>query len=617
MIFDIEANLKKLPDSPGVYLHKDRLGQIIYVGKAISLRNRVRQYFRTPKTADNKIKSLISHIAEFEYITCGTEMEALILECTLIKKHMPKYNVLLRDDKSYPFIKLTTNEDYPRVIKTRRVAKDGAKYFGPYTDVSAVNSIIPLINEIFMLKECATLKFPKNPKPCLNYHISKCRGICVGGISAEDYKSDIEQVTELLNGRTKSVTEFLKAKMLKASEEMDFEMAARFRDQIEAVKALGEKQRVALVGIKDIDIILTLRSENSYHVVLFFVRDGKLSGREFYPLDVELDENVRDLTSAFIKQYYTDSAIIPKEIVVTEEMAENELLEEYLSELADRSVKITTPKRGDKKALLELAKKDVDEMAKSIEDKAKLQKQRKHELGLEIYKVLNPGNDSETGYDGHEYRIESYDISNTNGVDTVGGMVVFEGTTPKRKDYRRFKVRTASASDDYGSLQEVIYRRFKRAQEDDIGFVRLPDLIFVDGGKAQISVVEKVLKAMKIDIPVLGMVKDDRHRSRGLIYKGEEVELKKIPVLYKYVGTVQEETHRFAVEYHRGLRDKKMRASALDNIEGVGEKRRNALLAHFGSVDKIKSASIDELCNAPGITKKVATMINEYFSKKD
>ena len=615
MTFNIEDNLKKLPDKPGVYMHKDKLGQIIYVGKAISLRNRVRQYFRLSKTADAKVRSLVSNIAEFEYITCGTEMEALILECTLIKKHMPKYNVLLRDDKSYPYIKLTTNEDFPRVIKTRRVLKDGAKYFGPYTDVSAVNSIIPLINEIFALKECATLKFPQNAKPCLNYHIKKCRGICIGEISKGDYKKYVEQISELLNGQIKNITEHLKAKMLKASEQMDFEEAARLRDQIEAVKALSEKQRVMLVGVKDTDIILTLQGENAHHVVVFFVRDGKLSGRESYPLEATLGADANDITSAFIKQYYTEQAIIPKEIVVAKELAENELLAEYLSDLAGRAVKITLPQRGDKKALLDLAKKDVIEMAKIIEDKTKLQTQRKHDLGAELHKVISSGKDNKDNYDRREYRVESYDISNTNGVDTVGAMVVFEGMTPKRKDYRRFKVKTAAASDDYGSLQEILYRRFKRAQEEDLGFATLPDLIFIDGGKAQVTAVEKVLDAMKIHIPVLGMVKDDKHRSRGLVYKGEEIELKKNPILYKYVGTVQEETHRFAIEYHRGLRDKKMRSSVLDNIDGVGEKRRNALLKHFGNIEIIKTAEVEELCKAPGITEKVAKSIKNYFDK--
>ena len=611
LTFDIEENLKKLPDSPGVYMHKDKLGQIIYVGKAISLKNRVRQYFRASSKSDMKVRSMVPFIAEFEYITCGTEMEALILECNLIKKYRPKYNVLLRDDKTYPYIKLTVNEAYPRVLKTRRVEKDNAKYFGPYADVPAVNAVISLLNEMYSLKSCAVKKFPANCKPCLNHHINKCKGICIGHISIEEYKKDIDQVTELLSGRNKGVLEHLKTEMLKESDEMNFERAAQHRDHIEAVKALAEKQRVSLIGVKDTDIILTLRSETSQYVVLFFVRDGKLSGRESHPLQAGTVDQTSDMTSAFIKQYYTDSAAIPKEIVVAEELPENELLEAYLSELAGRAVKITVPKRGDKKALLDLAEKDVDEMTKSIDEKTKLQKERKHELGMEIYKILNPGKED---YAGHEYRVESYDISNTNGVDTVGGMVVFEGSLPKRKDYRRFKVRTASASDDYGSLQEIVYRRLKRAQEGDPGFSKLPDLLFVDGGKNQVSAVEKVLNAMKVDIPVLGMVKDERHRSRGLVYKGEEIVLKKNPLLYKYIGTIQEETHRFAIEYHRGLRDKKMRSSVLDNIEGVGEKRRNALLSHFGSIDSIKNASVDELCQADGITKIVAKNIKEYFN---
>jgi len=616
-MFNIEENLKKLPHSPGVYMHKDELGEVIYVGKAVSLRNRVRQYFRSSGVGDIKTRTMASHIAEFEYITCGTEMEALILECNLIKKYMPKYNVLLRDDKTYPYIKLTTNEDYPRVIKTRKVEKDNAKYFGPYADVPSVNAVIPLINEIYKLKSCAIKKFPQNAKPCLNYHINKCQGICRGDISREEYKNDISQVSELLNGKNKGILEYLKLEMQKASDEMDFERAAQYRDYIEAVKIFSEKQRVTLVGVKDTDIVITMKSEKAQYAVLFFVRDGKLSGRESYPLKAELEDNTSDITSAFIKQFYTEAGIIPREIVVTEELSEGGLLEEYLSELAGRAVKISVPMRGDKKALLELAKKDVGEMAKSIDEKSKVQKERKLELGREIYKVLNPQKTDASEYDGHEYRIEAYDISNTNGVDTVGGMVVFEGGVPKRKDYRRFKVRTAQASDDYGALQEILYRRFKRAQEGDLGFSNLPDIIFVDGGKNQVSAVLKILTVMKVDIPVMGMVKDDKHKSRGLVYHGEEIELKKIPVLFKYVGTIQEETHRFAIEYHRGLRDKKMRFSALDNIEGVGEKRRNSLLAHFGSIDNIKNASIDELCQAGGITKSVAENIKEYFNLKN
>lgn len=609
-MFDIEENLKKLPDCPGVYLHKDKLGQIIYVGKAVSLKNRVRQYFRASGQADMKVRSMVSHIAEFEYITCGNEMEALILECNLIKKHAPRYNVILRDDKTYPYIKITINEEYPRVIKTRTVIKDGAKYYGPYADVGAVNSTISLINEIFSLKSCASVKFPHDAKPCLNYHINRCRGVCVGGVPAKEYMKDIERATELLSGGQKGVIGYLKNEMNIASEEMNFERAAQMRDYIESVKSLGEKQRVSILGVKDTDIVLTLRSEKSQHVVLFLVRDGKLTGRESYPLSAGAEDKARDVAAAFIKQYYTDAAIIPREIVITEAIPDSALLEEYLTNLAGYAVKIIVPKRGDKKALLDLAQKDVDELTKSIDERAKLREARKRELGEEIYKLLS---DRREGYSGTGYRVESYDISNTNGVDTVGGMVVFEGTAPQRRDYRRFKVRTAGSHDDYGSLQEVITRRFARAQAGDPGFLKLPDMILIDGGKNQVSVVEKVLSCMQIDIPVLGMVKDESHRTRGLVYRGEETALKNNPLLFKYIGTIQEETHRFAIEYHRGVRDKKMRSSVLDNIEGVGPGRRNALLSYFGSVDAIKEADIDELRKAPGITRTVAENIKNYF----
>jgi len=609
-MFNIDENLKKLPDCPGVYMHKDKLGQIIYVGKAVSLRSRVRQYFRASGQNDMKVRSMVSHIAEFEYITCGTEMEALILECNLIKKHAPRYNVILRDDKTYPYIKVTVNEEYPRVIKTRTVVKDGAKYFGPYADVAAVNAAIELIGGIYRLKSCSAVKFPPDAKPCLNFHINRCRGACIGGAPKDEYMRDVEQATELLHGRQKGVIEYLKSEMNAAAEEMNFEKAAQMRDYIESVKSLGEKQRVSLLGVKDTDIILPLRSEKSQYVVLFFVREGKLSGRESYPLSADALDDTRDIVAAFIKQYYTGSAVIPKEIIITETIRDGALLVEYLTNLAGHAVKITIPKRGDKKALLDLARKDVDELTKSIDEKARLREERKRELGAELYPILSGG---EEGYPGTEYRAESYDISNTNGVDTVGGMVVFEGTLPRRRDYRRFKIRTAGDNDDYGSLREVILRRFARARAGDPGFSRMPDMILIDGGKNQVSAVENALSEMEIDIPVLGMVKDDSHRTRGLIYGGEETILKDNPLLYKYIGTVQEETHRFAIEYHRGVRDKKMCSSVLDNIEGVGPMRRNALLAHFGSIDAVKNAGVEELCNISGITKKTAKSISEYF----
>ena len=611
-MFDIEENLKKLPDCPGVYMHKDKLGHIIYVGKAVSLKNRVRQYFRASGQADMKVRSMVSHITEFEYMTCGSEMEALILECNLIKKHTPRYNVILRDDKTYPYIKVTVNEAYPRAVKTRTVLKDGAKYFGPFADVGAVNSAIVLINEIFMLKSCTALKFPAETKPCLNYHINRCRGVCMGGVSAGEYMRDVEQAIELLSGRRRGVTEYLKSEMNKASEAMNFEKAAQMRDYIESVKSLGEMQRVSVLGVKDTDMILTLRSEKSQHVVLFFVREGKLSGRESYPLSAAAEDESRDIVTAFIKQYYTDSAVIPREIVITEAIQDTALLERYLTNIAGHAVKITVPKRGDKKALLDLARKDVNELKNSIDEKTKLREERKRELGAELFRILSGGAE---GYTGCEYRVESYDISNTNGVDTVGGMVVFEGAAPRRRDYRRFRVRTAGSFDDYGSLREVISRRFARAQAGDPGFSKLPDVILIDGGKNQVSVVEKVLSDMKIEIPVMGMVKDDGHRTRGLVYVGEETILKDNPLLFKYIGTIQEETHRFAIEYHRGVRDKKLRSSVLDNIEGVGSKRRNALLSYFGSIDAIKKADITELCKVSGVTKPVAESIKNYFKE--
>ena len=611
-MFDIEENLKKLPDSPGVYIHKDSLGQIIYVGKAVSLKNRVRQYFRSSTGMDAKTKTMISHISEFEYIKCGTEMEALILECNLIKKHMPKYNVVLRDDKTYPYIKVTVKEEYPRVIKTRIVEKDGAKYFGPYSDVAAVNAAMELLHEIFMLKCCGAKKFPKSHKPCLNNHIGRCRGVCTDPSGKNEYACDIGRILEFLSGKSGGVIDFLKAEMGKAAGEMNFERAAKYRDYIESVKAIGEKQRVTLLGMADTDIVLVVKSGLSCSGVLFSVRGGKLSERETFFLHGGEKEDDSEITAAFIKQYYDSASMIPKEIIVASDLPDSELIEQYLSDLAGRVVKIKAPKRGDKKALLDLAKSDADEMKKSISEKDKASRERKHALGKEIYKILSFGADD---YDGKEYRIEAYDISNTNGIDTVGGMVVFEGTRPVRKDYRRFRMRAAERGDDCGAFREVISRRFKRAIAGDPGFSKTPDIVLVDGGKSQASAVEKTLLGLEIDIPVMGMVKNESHKSRGLLYKGEETPLKGNPALYSYIGTIQEEVHRFAIDYHRGVRDKKMRISELDNIPGIGPARRNALLSYFGSIEKIREAEVEELCKADGVTLTAAKSVLEYFSK--
>ena len=616
-MFDIEENLKKLPDTPGVYIHKDKLGQVIYVGKAISLKNRVRQYFRLSKTADPKLRALAANIEEFEYINCATEMEALILECNLIKKYMPKYNVLLRDDKTYPYIKITMNEDYPRVIKTRLVDNDGGKYFGPYSDAGAVNEIVDMVNDIYALKRCSARSFPSGAKPCLNYHIARCGGICTGNIDKEEYRDRIDKIVEFLNGKNKPVLDMLTGRMNEAAEKLDFENAARYRDKIAAVKAISEMQRVVILGAGDMDMVLVLRGTGKLYAVVFFIRGGKLSGRESFLMQAEESDSNENVAAQFVKQYYSDIGSVPHEILVEAELPEKELIQEYLSGIAGRSVKITVPKKGDKKALLDLARRDVTEMAKSIDERAKAARERSEALSSEIAKAL-----IEIGYKvpqlqsgARGYRIEAYDISNTNGVDSVGAMVVFEGAKPVKKDYRRFKIKTIEGPNDYASLQEVIYRRFRRAEAGDSGFSHLPDLLFMDGGQGQVTAVQQILKAMKIDIPVVGMAKDDHHRTRALVSgDGREAALAGRNLLFKYVGTVQEEVHRFAIEYHRGIRNKKMLTSVLDEIEGIGPAKRNALLSHFGSVDAIKKASEEELAEVKGITRANAGKIREYFN---
>mgnify|MGYP000893676108 CR=1 FL=1 len=608
-MFDIQENLKKLPDKPGVYLHKDKLGQVIYVGKAVSLKNRVRQYFQSSRNMDPKVRAMVSHIEEFEYITTGTEMEALILENNLIKKYMPQYNVLLRDDKTFPYIKVTTNEAYPRILKTRKIHHDGCKYFGPYTDATAVNQLIDLLNGIFALKRCSAQKFPGGFKPCLNYHINQCRGICTGLVPREEYMEAVDQVVEFLNGKNKKVLDYLNRKMTEEAEAMNFEKAAEYRDYIAAVHAVTEKQRVVLLSAGDMDVILGAKGESDAHVILFFVRDGRLSGRESYHLQAMEEDEPAEIVSAFIKQYYSDNTMIPKEILAEGEPAEARLLEDWLSGLRGSQVKITVPQKGDKKALLEMAKRDVIEMMKTLDDKARMQREKDAAVRSALERLI-PGPPKEL------WRVEAYDISNTNGVDSVGAMVVFEGSSPVRKDYRRFKIRTVEGPNDFGSLQEVLYRRFKRGLQGDQSFGKMPDLLLIDGGKPQVSAAGQVLRAMKIDIPVAGMVKDDKHRTRGLVYQDKEVDLREDPVLFRYIASIQEEVHRFAIEYHRGIRKKTVQRSALDAIEGIGEKRRNALLTHFGSIDKIREATLEELCRVPGVTKPAAEKVLEWAAKK-
>ncbi|MCB6993105.1 excinuclease ABC subunit UvrC [bacterium 210820-DFI.6.37] len=616
-MFDIQENLKKLPDTPGVYIHKDKLGQVIYVGKAVSLKNRVRQYFQSSRNMDPKVRSMVSQIEEFEYITTGSEMEALILECNLIKKYTPKYNVLLRDDKTYPYIKITSQEAFPRLVKTRLVKRDGSKYFGPYSDTGAVNQIVELLNQVYALKQCSAQAFPKGFRPCLNYHIQQCDGVCQGNVSKEAYSRKIDHAAEFLRGKSKELLRHLETEMREASEKLDFERAAQYRDYIMAAKALSEKQRVVLQDRKDVDLILVARGAKQRHVVLFSVRDGKLSGRETYDLQSVEEDTSQEIITAFIKQHYSQALTLPREILLEGMPDDRELLEEYLSGLAGHQVHLLEPKKGEKRALLDLAKKDVVEMVKTIDQRAQVRRERVRSLSQEIGKLLaDMGYEEDSGND-REYRVEAYDISNTNGVDTVGAMVVFEGLRPDKKSYRRFKIKSVEGPDDYGSMQEMLFRRFRRALEGDEGFSVYPDLILMDGGKGHVNAALEILKALDLDLAIAGLAKDDHHRTRSLVYlkKGEPREflLKENPLLYKYMGTIQEEVHRFAIEYHRGLRGKRMLTSVLDEIPGIGPAKRNALLERFGSVERIKGASEKELREVSGITEALSKKIREYF----
>ncbi len=633
-MFDIEDNLKKLPDSPGVYIHKDKLGNIIYVGKAKNLRKRVRQYFRPASGLEPRIRSMVSQIAEFEYITVGSEVEALILECNLIKKHRPKYNILLRDDKTYPYIKVT-NEEYPRILKTRLVKKDGSRYFGPYSDAGAVNRIVDLLNSAFSLKRCAATSFSEDFRPCLNYHINECKGICTGQVSADEYCAAVGGAVEFLRGHTGSILSELKEKMRMASEAMEYEEAAACRDNIEAVKALSEIQRVVLNSGDEADVVLPCATDTGSYVAVFSVRDGKMIGRETYQMDGEVSADSGEVVTEFIKQHYGGMPSVPREILVARKPPEAELLEEYLSEIAGHKVRISRPERGEKRALVQLATEDVTEMAKTIDEHANAAQEREKALGREIWALIAEMNhDCGSGsYDGRKYRVEAYDISNTNGVDTVGGMVVFDGLKPDRRGYRKFKVRSVEGQDDYASMQDMLSRRFLRAlsESDEGAFSVLPDIILMDGGKGHVSTALEVIEAAGFNIPVMGMVKDDKHRTRALVYGGRrsgerfyELSLAKRPLLRKYIGRIQEEVHRFTLDYHRNLRGRSVQKSVLDDIKGIGPVRRKALFEEFGSIGEIRKAamdgpmaeSIERLAQVPGMNRSAAEKVYEYFRNK-
>lgn len=631
-MFDINEELKKLPTCPGVYMHKDRLGTVIYVGKAVNLRNRVRQYFRNSSQHSPKVRSMVSNIAEFDYITCGTEMEALILECNLIKKYMPKYNILLKDDKTYPYIEVTMSEEFPRVIRTREVKRDENRYFGPYSDSTAVWRILKMIDEMYPLKKCSTLHFPENTRPCLNYFIGKCKGICVGKADREEYLEMIRDILGILGGKDAGVIRKLEGKMMEASDALKYEEAAKYRDYIRALRSLSEKQRATMVREHDIDILIPIRTHHNQIVAQYRVREGKMIGREIIYMNDETESTREELLSAFLKQYYLSTSRIPKEVIVPVHPEEEDLISELLNHIDEMNAKAGTdvphktrlyiPERGEKKAILDMTLADSVELARSLDERANRDEERKKNLRQKISELIRRAAEIDGTIprlleedDEEEYRVEAYDISNMNGLDAVGAMVVYEGSRPVRNDYRKFRIRTAEG-DDYGSLQEVMYRRLKRAREGDPGFSRYPDIMFIDGGLGQVHAVKAVMDAFRLTIPVVGLAKDDAHRTRAVVFTdGSEIDLKSEPLLFSYAGNIQEEVHRFAITFHRGTRGKKMTHSVLEEIPKIGPKRRKALMEKFRSIDAIRKASYEELMETEGMNSKAAESVLEFFQQ--
>lgn len=629
-MFDISEELKKLPTCPGVYMHKDRLGTVIYVGKAVNLRSRVRQYFQNSSQHSPKVRSMVSNIAEFDYITCGTEMEALILECNLIKKYMPKYNILLKDDKTYPYIEVTMSENFPRVIRTREVKRDENRYFGPYSDSTAVWRILKMIDEMYPLKKCSTLHFPENTRPCLNFFIGKCKGICVGKADREEYLEMIRDILGILGGKDAGVIRKLEGKMMEASNALKYEEAAKYRDYIRALRSLSEKQRATMVREHDIDILIPIRTHHNQIVAQYRVREGKMIGREIIYMNDETESTREELLSAFLKQYYLSTSRIPKEVIVPVHPEEEKLISDLLNHIDEMNAKAGTdvphktrlyiPERGEKKAILDMTLADSVELARSLDERADRDEERKRNLRQKISELIRRAAEIDGSIprlleedDEEEYRVEAYDISNMNGLDTVGAMVVYEGSRPVRNDYRKFRIRTAEG-DDYGSLQEVMYRRLKRAREGDPGFSRYPDIMFIDGGLGQVHAVKTVMDAFRLTIPVVGLAKDDAHRTRAVVFTdGSEIDLKAEPLLFSYAGNIQEEVHRFAITFHRGTRGKKMTHSVLEEIPKIGPKRRKALMEKFRSIEAIRKASYEELMETEGMNSQAAESVLEFF----
>ena len=619
-MFDIQEELKKLPDKPGVYIMHGKSDEIIYVGKAINLRNRVRSYFRESTVKSPKIQKMVTQITRFEYIVTDSELEALVLENNLIKEHNPKYNTMLKDDKTYPYIKVTLGEEYPRVVASREMKKDKSRYFGPYTSMAVVKDVVELINKLFGLRTCRK-NLPRDcgkDRPCLQYHMKQCMAPCTGKIPKEEYKQQVQKALDFLNGDYNTELKRLKEKMTEASENLEFEEAIRYRDLYTNVKRISERQKITDSDGEDKDIIAMAKDNEDAIVQVFFVRAGKLIGREhFYMTKVSECTNA-EILSDFVKQYYSGTPFIPKELLLQEEIEDKEVVESYVSMKRGGKVRISIPKKGKKEKLVELASENAALVLSKDREKIKREEGRTIGAVKEIGKWLDLPNIG---------RMEAFDISNTNGFENVGSMVVYEKGKPKRSDYRKFKIKTVAGPDDYACMQEVLTRRFvhgleeaKELQDKDMqtefgSFTKFPDLILMDGGKGQVNIALQVLEELKLSIPVCGMVKDDNHRTRGLYYNNVEIPIDTNSEGFKLITRIQDEAHRFAIEYHRSLRGKKQVDSILDKIPGVGPARRKALMRHFKSIDEIKNASVEMLCEIPEIPLKAAEEIYAFFHK--
>lgn len=617
-MFIIEEEIKKLPQLPGVYLMHDSHDNIIYIGKAISLKNRVSQYFRESTNKTQKIEKMVSHIAYFEYIITDSELEALILECNLIKEYSPRYNTMLKDDKTYPYIKVTVSEEFPRILRVRKILRDKNKYFGPYVNGKAVKDIVEILQKLFKIRTC-NRRLPRDvgkDRPCLNHHIKQCAAPCGGYISKEEYNKSIDRALKFLNGDYVDILSMLESKMYQASEEMEFEEAAYYRDLVKGVKHMEEKQKITSSEQTDRDIIAYFGEDFDAIVQMFFIRNGKLIGREHFHLSIAPYDTGRQILTSFIKQHYAGSPFIPKEILVQLPIDEQDIIEQWMTTKRGNKVSIKVPLKGEKNKLVQLAAKNAKLILQQDKEKLKMQELRTIGAMKEISELIGLEDIN---------RIEAYDISNTNGFDSVGSMVVYEKGKPKKNDYRKFKIKWVKGVDDYASMAEVITRRFTHGLEEkkeilekglmmETGsFTSFPDVIMMDGGKGQVNIAIKVLERLGLNIPVCGMVKDDNHRTRGLFYNNEEIPIDVHGQGFKLLTRIQDEVHRFAIEYHRSLRSKGQVHSTLDDIEGIGPSRRKALLRKFKTLEQISVASIEELTNTEAMNAGVAQKVYDFF----